>query len=71
MFVITRTSTSVIYGCETCSLMFGEEHKLKVFVNKILRQIFELRSNENGEWIKLHNEKFNNLYCSSNIIREI
>jgi hypothetical protein len=27
----------VLYGCETCSLTLREEHRLKVFENRVLR----------------------------------
>ena len=30
----------VLYGCETWSLTFGEEHRLRVFENRVLRRIF-------------------------------
>jgi hypothetical protein len=30
----------VLYGCETWSLTVREEHKLRVFENKVLRRIF-------------------------------
>jgi hypothetical protein len=30
----------VLYGCETQSLTLREEHKLRVFENKVLRRIF-------------------------------
>ena len=30
----------VLYGCETWSLTLGEEHRLKVFENRVLRRIF-------------------------------
>jgi hypothetical protein len=30
----------VLYGCETWSLRVWEEHKLKVFENRVLRRIF-------------------------------
>ena len=30
----------VLYGCETWSLALGEEHRLRVFANKVLRKIF-------------------------------
>jgi hypothetical protein len=30
----------VLYGCETWSLALGEEHKLRVFENRVLRRIF-------------------------------
>jgi hypothetical protein len=30
----------VLYGCETWSLVLREEHKLRVFENRVLRRIF-------------------------------
>jgi hypothetical protein len=43
-----------------------------VFENTVLRKIFGPKSGEvRGEWGKLHNEEFHNLYCSPNIIRMI
>ena len=30
----------VLYGCETWSLTLREEHRLRVFENKVLRKIF-------------------------------
>jgi hypothetical protein len=41
-----------------------EEHRLRVFENKMLRRIFGLRR-------KLHNEELHNLYSLPNIIRLI
>ena len=42
----------VLYGCETLSLTLKEEHRLRVFENKVLRKIFGLREMKlqgNGE----------------------
>ena len=33
----------VLYGCETRSLTFREEHRLRAFENKVFRKIFGLR----------------------------
>jgi hypothetical protein len=33
----------VLYGCETWSLTLREEHRLKVFENRVLRRILDLR----------------------------
>jgi hypothetical protein len=33
----------VLYGCETWSLTLREEHKLRVFDNKVLRKYLDLR----------------------------
>ena len=30
----------ILYGCETWSLTLREEHRLRVFENKVLRKIF-------------------------------
>jgi hypothetical protein len=62
----------VLYGCETWSLTLSEEHRLKVFENKVLRRVFELKRDEvTGEWRKLHNEELDDLYSSPSIIRII
>jgi hypothetical protein len=37
----------VIYGCETWSLTLWEEHRLRVFVNRVLRRIFGRKSEGN------------------------
>jgi hypothetical protein len=29
-----------LYGCDTLSLNLGEEHKLRIFENKVMRRIF-------------------------------
>jgi hypothetical protein len=55
----------VLYGCETRSLMLIEEHRLRVFENRVLRRIFGLKRVEvTGEWRKLHNEELHNLFSS-------
>jgi hypothetical protein len=41
----------VLYGCETWSLTLREEHRLKVFENRVLRKIFGSKRDEvTGEW---------------------
>jgi hypothetical protein len=45
----------VLYECETWSLTSREEHRLRVFENKVLKRIFGPRRDEvTGEWRKLH-----------------
>jgi hypothetical protein len=47
----------VLYGCEAWSLTLREEHRLRVFENRVLRRIFGPKRDEvTGEWRKLHNE---------------
>ena len=60
----------VVYGCETWSLTLREEHRLRVFENRVLRKILEPKMDEvTGEWRRLHNESCG-LYFSPNIIRD-
>jgi hypothetical protein len=58
----------VLYGYETWALTLREEHRLRVFENRVLRRIFGPKRNEvTGEWRKLNNEGLHNLYSSPNI----
>jgi hypothetical protein len=60
------------YGCETWSLTLTEEHKMRVFENRVLRREFGPKREEGAEhWRRLHNEELRNLYASQNIIRVI
>jgi hypothetical protein len=59
-----------MYGCETWSLTLGEEQKLRVFENRVLR-IFGAKREEDGSRIKLHNDELHDLYSSPNIVRVI
>jgi hypothetical protein len=61
----------VLYGCETWSLTLGEEHRLRIFENRVLRKIFGPKREENGLWRKLHNDELHSLYSSPNIVRVI
>jgi hypothetical protein len=49
-----------------------EEHRLRVFENRVLRRIFGPKRDEvTRGWRKLHNEELHNLYLSPSIIRMI
>jgi hypothetical protein len=49
-------------------LIVREEHRLKVFENRVLRRVFRLKRDEvTGGWIKLHNEELHALYPSQNL----
>jgi len=40
-----------------------------MFENRMLRRAFGPERDEvTGEWVKLHNEELNDLYCSPNIV---
>ncbi|KAJ4428274.1 hypothetical protein ANN_24291 [Periplaneta americana] len=62
----------LLYGCETWTLTLREEHRFRVFENKMLRKIFGAKRDEvAGEWRKLHNTELHALYSSPDIIRNI
>jgi hypothetical protein len=49
-----------------------EEHRLRVFENRVLRRIFGPKKEEVvGGLRNLHNEELHNLYSSPNVIRMI
>jgi len=55
-------------GCKTCSLTLGEEHRLRLFENRVLRRIFGPKREEDGSW---NNDELNGLYSSPNIVSVI
>jgi hypothetical protein len=60
----------VLYGCETWYLTLREEHRMRMFENRVLRRIFGLKRDElTGGWRKLHNVELHNLCSSPSIIR--
>jgi hypothetical protein len=62
----------VLYGCETWSLTLREEHRLRVFENRVLRGMFGPKRDEvTGELRKLHSGELRNLYSSPDIVRQI
>jgi hypothetical protein len=49
-----------------------EEHRLRVFENRVLRRIFGPKRDEmTGGWRKLHNEELHHFHSAPNIIRII
>jgi hypothetical protein len=61
-----------LYGFETLSLTLREEHRLRVFENRVLRRIFGPKRDEvTGGWRKLHNEELHGLYSSLGIVKVI
>jgi hypothetical protein len=47
-----------------------EEHRLRVFENGVLREIYGVKRDEVvGKWRRLHNEKLHGLQSSPNFIR--
>jgi hypothetical protein len=55
----------VLYECETWSVTLREEHRLRVFENRVLR-IYGPKGDEvTGGWRKLHKEELHNFYSSN------
>jgi hypothetical protein len=45
----------VLYGCEAWSLTLREEHRLRVFKDRVLSRIFGAKRDEvTGQWRKFH-----------------
>jgi hypothetical protein len=52
----------VLYGCETWCLTLSEEHRLRVFKNRVLRRIFGPKWDKvTGAWKRLHNKEIYDL----------
>jgi hypothetical protein len=61
-----------LHGYETWPLTLREEHRLRVFENRVLGNIFGLKEGKIiGGWRKVYNEELHNLYSSPYIIRMI
>jgi hypothetical protein len=59
----------VLYGCETWSRTLWEEHRLRVFKNRVLRSVYGPKGEKVvRDWRRLHNEELRNLYASLNIV---
>jgi hypothetical protein len=52
-------------GAKLGLLILREEHRVRVFENRLLRRTFGPRRDEvTGDWRKLHNKELHNLYLS-------
>jgi hypothetical protein len=60
----------VLNGCEAWTPTLWEEHRLRVFVSRVLR-IFRPKREKFGSWRKLHNDELHTLYSSPIIVRVI
>jgi hypothetical protein len=49
----------------------GEEHRLRVFEDRVLRRTFGSKREEDGSWRKLNNDELHSLYSSPNIVKVI
>ena len=64
--------TVVLYGCETWSLTFWEERRLRVLEKWVLSRLFGSKRDEvTGEWRRLHNKELHVFYSAPNIVRVI
>jgi hypothetical protein len=61
-----------LYGYETWPLTLREEHRLRIFQNRVLRRMSGPKRDEvTGQWKKLHSGELHNLYSSGDIVRQI
>jgi hypothetical protein len=70
--IYRTTIFPVSYECETWSLTLREEHRLRVFENRVQKRICGPKKDVvTGEWRKLNNKELNYLYYSPNVFRAI
>jgi hypothetical protein len=64
--LVTIILPVVLCGWDTWSLTLWEEHRLRVFENRVLRKIFDPKRDEvTRGWRKLRNEDLHNLVLFS------
>jgi hypothetical protein len=49
----------------------GEEHRLRVLENRVLRKTYGPKREGDRSWRKLHNDELHSLYSLPNIVRVI
>jgi hypothetical protein len=62
----------VLCGCRSLFLTLGQEHRLRVLENGVLREVFGSERDEvTGDWRKQYNETVLDLCCSPDGVRVI
>ena len=65
----TNILNFALYGYEACCLILRDEHRLRVFTNRVLRKIFGPNRDEvKEEWRILHIEELYDAFSLPNII---
>jgi hypothetical protein len=67
-----NTKKALLFAYIVCFVWFSqslrEEHRLRVFENRMLRKIFGTKRDQvTGGWRKLHNEELHNLYSMPSV----
>ena len=58
--------------CTANGICHASKNKFEKFENRVLRRLFgPMRDEVTGEWRKLHNEEFSDLYSLPNIVRVV